>query len=175
MGLQDIDCLYRILDVPTVVDCLHSQHSVDSHWGKEIIIPVCFVSDESSQLTMDSPSDDLARHTRLRRVNERLPSKCIHLYAQLILHELACLPASQTIPSNDGSGVDLLLDELVRAAKKFCSDEHDRRRPISDFLVLLLGKIDKDASSGMFNSKEGKDGRAVIRYGHFLEGWNDCV
>lgn len=43
------------------------------------------------------------------------------------------------------------LDEFVGTTKEFGSDDDDGSGPVSDLLVLLLGKVDKNSSSGVFN------------------------
>jgi hypothetical protein len=46
------------------------------------------------------------------------------------------------------------LDKFVGTAKEFCSDDDNGSGPISDLLVLFLGKVDEDSSSGMFNGQQ---------------------
>lgn len=117
---------------------------------------------------MHTPSDDLARHARLRRVDEGLASKRVNLHTQLVLHEFACLPTREAVASDDGGRVDLLLDELVRAPKQLGGNEDNGGRAITDFLVLLLRKVDENAARGVLDRKEGKDRRAVVGDGHLL-------
>lgn len=109
-----------------------------------------------------SPANDFARHARFRGIDERIPSQRIHFHAQLVLHELASLPTCQPITSNDRRWVDFLLHQLVRAPQKLRCDEDDRGCAIADLLVLLLGQINKYASSWVLNCKESEDCRAVI-------------
>jgi hypothetical protein len=96
-------------------------------------------------------SNNLARHTRPRNVDECFPPKRIYLNAQLILHEPDRLPARKAVSRDDRRRVDPLLHELVRAPQQLRSDDHDRGRPVAHFLVLLLREVDKDTSCGMFD------------------------
>lgn len=43
------------------------------------------------------------------------------------------------------------LDKFVGTTKEFCSDDDNGSGSVSDLLVLFLGKVDKDSSSGMLN------------------------
>ena len=45
-------------------------------------------------------------------------------------------------------------DELICPAKELSSNDHDGSSPVADFFVLLLCKIDKDASSGVLDFKQ---------------------
>lgn len=89
-------------------------------------------------MTDDSLSNDLARHARLRGIDQSIFSQRVHLHTQLLLHEFACLSARKSVARDDRRRVDLLLDKLVRASEQFCSNQYDRRRAITDLLVLLL-------------------------------------
>jgi hypothetical protein len=98
-------------------------------------------------------SDDFTRHTCLGSIDQRLFSQNVHLDAQLLLHELDSLLACQPVPSNDGRRVNLGFNQFVRATEQLRSDDHHRRRPIADFLILLLCQIDKNASCGVLDRK----------------------
>lgn len=65
--------------------------------------------------------------------------------------------------------MDPLLHELVRAAEKLSSNEHDGGRPVPDFLVLLLCEIDKYTTRWVFYCKKGEDCRAIVGDGDFLQ------
>jgi len=43
------------------------------------------------------------------------------------------------------------LDKFVGTTKEFCSDDDNGSGSVSDLLVLFLGKVDKDSSSGVLN------------------------
>ena len=43
------------------------------------------------------------------------------------------------------------LDKFVGTTKEFCSDYDNGSGSVPDLLVLFLGKVDKDSSSGVFN------------------------
>jgi hypothetical protein len=115
-----------------------------------------------------SLSDYFTRHRSFSHINQGISPKRIDLYAQLILHELDRFPACQTIARDNGCGVDLRLDELIRTTKELRSNNHHRRCAITNFLVLLLSKINKYTTSRVFNRQKGKDGGAVIGDGDFL-------
>ena len=68
----------------------------------------------ATKALVNAPADDLARHTRFRGVDQRLPSKRIDLDAELILHELARFAAREAVASNDRGRVELLFHKLVR-------------------------------------------------------------
>ena len=53
-------------------------------------------------------------------------------------------PASQSVTSDDGGRVDLLLDELVGVAQQLGGDDDDGRRAVTDFLILKLSEFDQD-------------------------------
>lgn len=38
VGLEDIDCFYRVSNVALLSNCLDREHSIDSHRGKEVIV-----------------------------------------------------------------------------------------------------------------------------------------
>lgn len=101
-----------------------------------------------------SLADDLARHTGLRGVDQRLPSENVHLYAQLLLHEAACFPASKTIASYNRCRMYFSLDKFIGTAKEFGSDYDNGSGSVPDLLVLFLGKVDKDSSSRMLNRQQ---------------------
>ena len=50
--------------------------------------------------------------------------------------------------------MNFILDKFVGTTKEFGSDDDNGSGSISDFLVLFLGKVDKDSSSGMFNRQQ---------------------
>ena len=172
MGLQDVNGFHRVFDVAAVVDRLHCEHGIDSHWRKQIVIaerdrPQMHAT---SQTRAYSPADDFTRHTRLRSVYQGLPAKRIDLYAQLILHKLAGFPAREPVSSDDRGRMDFLLDELVRASKKLSGDDDNGCSTVADFSVLLLCEVDKDAASWILYGQQAKDSRAVVRDGDFLHG-----
>ena len=65
--------------------------------------------------------------------------------------------------------MDFLFHEFVCASKQFRSDKNNRSGAISDFFVLLLRKIDKDATSWMFYGEKRQDGSTVVRDRDFLQ------
>jgi hypothetical protein len=85
-----------------------------------------------------SPANDLTGHTRLGSVDQSFSAQRVHLDAQLVLHELDCLPTREPVPGDDRRRVDLLLDQLVCPAQELRSDDHHGSCPIPDLLVLLL-------------------------------------
>jgi len=113
-------------------------------------------------------ADNLTRHTGLRGIDQRLPSESVHLNAQLFLHEAARFSASKAIACYDRRGMYFSLDKFIGTAKEFGSNEDNGSCAVTDLLVLLLGKIYKDSSSGMFNRQQRQNGGAVIRYRNFL-------
>ena len=46
------------------------------------------------------------------------------------------------------------LDKFVGTAKEFGSDDDDGSGPVPNLLVLFLGKVDKDSSSGMLDRQQ---------------------
>jgi len=113
-------------------------------------------------------ADDLTRHAGLRGIDQRLPSENVHLNAQLFLHEATCFSASKAIASDNRCGMYFSLDKFIGAAKEFGGDENNGSGSVPDLLVLFLGKVDKDSSSGVFNGQQRQDGSAVIRYRNLL-------
>lgn len=159
MGLQDVDGLDGVFDIPSQIDRLYSLHRIDSHRREKIIVARSTKSPgqkvpKKKKHNSDILSNNLARHRCLGHIDQRIPSKGIHFDAQLLLHELDRLPARQPIPSDDRGRVDLGLDELIRAAQELRSDDDHRRRPIAHLFVLLLCEIDEDFTSGMLNCEE---------------------
>lgn len=90
-----------------------------------------------------APANDLARHRRLRDINESFATEGVNLNAQLVHHELARFSACEPVPSNDRRWMNASLDKLVRTAQEFSSDDHHRGRPVAYFFVLLLCEIDE--------------------------------
>jgi len=127
---------------------------------------------------LDAPSNDFTGHGRLCNVDERFPPERVDLDAQLVHHEFARFSACKPIPGNDCRGVDLYLYEFICASQELGGDDDNGCSTVTDFLVLLLGEIDKDSAGGMFDFKETEDSRAVVRDGHLLRnrrvkhGWN---
>jgi len=113
-------------------------------------------------------ADDLTRHTGLRGIDQRLPSENVHLNAQLFLHEATCFPASKAITGYNRRRMYFSLDEFIGTAKEFGGDEDNGSCAVTYLLVLFLGKVYKDSSSGVFNRQQGQNSGAVIRYGNFL-------
>ena len=99
-------------------------------------------------------ADDLTRHASLRGIDQCLPSEDVHLDAKLLLHEAARFSARKTITGYNRCGMYLGLNKFVGAAKEFSSDDDNGSGSIPDLLVLFLGKVDKDSSSGMFNGQQ---------------------
>ena len=64
--------------------------------------------------------------------------------------------------------MDLGLDEFIGTAEKLCSNDDYRRRPIADFLILLLREVYEYTPRRMFDLQKTQDRRAVIRYRNFL-------
>lgn len=62
--------------------------------------------------------------------------------------------------------MDAVLHELVCPPEELCGNKDDRRGSVTDFLVLLLGKVDEDLSGGVFNVEQGEDGGAVVGHRH---------
>ena len=155
--LQDIDSLDWVLDIASAVNCPNREHGINSHGSKEVIVSAASqpIRRRSVGEAIYSPSDDLTRHTRLGCVDESLPAQLIDLCAHLVLHKPDSLPTCEPVSGDDRGGVDLLLHELVRAPEKLSCYEHDGGRPITDFLVLLLRKVDKNSAGGMLDRKEG--------------------
>lgn len=54
--------------------------------------------------------------------------------------------ANAPVTSDDGRGVDLVLDEVVGSPEQLGGQEDDRRRSVSNLLVLLLSKRDEDST-----------------------------
>ena len=107
-------------------------------------------------------SNDLARHARFRRIDQRLLPKCIHLDTQLLRQEFARLTARVSVAGNNGRRVYFHLHQLVRASQKFRSDEDDGCCPISNLLVLFLRQIHENLGSGVLDSDERKDSSTVV-------------
>jgi hypothetical protein len=173
VGLEHVDSLDGVLDLSTGVDRLDREHSVDSHAGEEVTIParshlVSCCSRPRFDQSRDSRSDDLAGHARLGHVDEAVLSERINLDGQLLREVPHGLLAREPVPRDDGRGVNLVLDEVVGALEQLRRDEHDRRSPVSDFLVLLLGELDEDAPGGVVHLDEVQDGRSVVGDGHVL-------
>ena len=59
-------------------------------------------------------------------------------------------------------------DKFIGAAEEFSGDEDDGSGSIPDLLVLFLGKVDEDSSSGVFNRQKRQNSSAVVRYRNFL-------
>jgi len=173
MSFQNIDSLHRILDVPASVDRSHRQHSIQSHRREQIIItkntislksPIC----RDNKPGQNSLSNNLARHGRLCDVYQRLPPQRIDPDAQLILHKLDSLFASQPIASDDRRRMNLRLYQLICAAKELCGDNDNRGRPIAHFLVLFLREVHKDTTSRVLNVQERENSCTVVRDSNFL-------
>ena len=113
-------------------------------------------------------ADDLTRHTGLRGVDQGLSSENVHLNAQLFLHEAACFSAGKAIASYNRRRMYSSLDEFIGTAKEFGSDEDNGSCAVTDLLVLFLGKVYEDSSSGVFNRQQRQNSGAVIRYRNFL-------
>jgi hypothetical protein len=123
-------------------------------WGRKIHhrcqkSKIDYVSALQRDQSKDLLSDNLTWHASLCRIDQSIFTQGIHLDAQLILHKLDSFPARESVPSNNRRWMNFSLDEFVRATKELCCDYHDRGRAVSDFLVLLLRKFDKDAASWM--------------------------
>ena len=60
------------------------------------------------------------------------------------------------------------LDKFVGATKQFGSDDDNGGGSVSNLLVLFLGEVDEDSSSGMFNGQQRQNSSAVVGYCDFL-------
>lgn len=106
--------------------------------------------------------NDLARHARLGNVHETFLPNRLDPGAHLVSNKLDSLLAGQTVARDDCRGVNLVFDEIVGPLEQFGGDDDDRGSAVADFLVLLLSKLDKNASSGVFDLEQPQDGCAVV-------------
>lgn len=97
------------------------------------------------------PSDNFARHGGFRAVYQCFTTEGIYFDAQLILHEFDGLATRQTIASNDCGGMNFHFDQFVGPSKELRGNYNDRSRSIADFLVLLLGEVNKYPAGWMLD------------------------
>lgn len=116
-----------------------------------------------------SLSDDLTGHGRLRGIDQRVSAKNFNFHAQLVLHKLYSFSARESVAGNNCRRVYLRLDQLICSSQKFGSDNDDRGCAISDFFVLLLGKIHEDFPRWVFDCQKGQNGCTVVGDCYFLE------
>lgn len=65
------------------------------------------------------------------------------VHSRLFQRVQSC-PACEPIPLNDRLGMDFHRDQLLCLSQQFRSKYTNRRRPISDFVVLNFGDVDED-------------------------------
>lgn len=113
-------------------------------------------------------SNDLGRHTGLGSVDEAVASKSVDLDGHLVGNELAGLLAGQSVSCDDGGGVDLVFDQLVGSLEELGSNDHDRGGAVTDFLVLLLGQLDKNSSCRMLHLQHVENSGTIVGDGDIL-------
>mmetsp|Transcript_12046 Transcript_12046/g.36584 ORF Transcript_12046/g.36584 Transcript_12046/m.36584 type:complete len:316 (-) Transcript_12046:298-1245(-) len=122
VGLENVDGLDRVLDVPNGVVGLHREHGVDEHVGKVVRVH----------------SDDLGAHRRLGGVQQSVPAEILRLLGHALLEELAGLLGSQAVTTDDGGGVEALANEGVGVLQQLRGQDDDASRPVPDLLILHL-------------------------------------
>ena len=58
--------------------------------------------------------------------------------------------AGEPVAGDDGGGVDLLLDQLIRVLQELGGNEDDGGGAVADFLILKLGKLDQNLEKKLF-------------------------
>jgi len=61
-----------------------------------------------------------------------------------------------------------VLHQLVSSPKQLSGDQDDRCCAITNFLVLLMRKINQNLAGGVLNVEQAENGGAVVRYGDVL-------
>ena len=93
MILNNMDSLNGVL-----VAALDKLYGLDHHLGVEVVFS----------------ADDLGAHGGLGAVNQTVLTQVANLHAEVVLDVLAGLSAGNLVAAHDASGVQLVLDQLIR-------------------------------------------------------------
>ena len=66
------------------------------------------------------------------------------LIGEVFLDILDGLLHSESVTSNDGGWVDLLLHKFISILQQLCSDDHHTGGPVTNLLVLQGGQLHQD-------------------------------
>mmetsp|Transcript_45547 Transcript_45547/g.98645 ORF Transcript_45547/g.98645 Transcript_45547/m.98645 type:complete len:292 (-) Transcript_45547:314-1189(-) len=113
VGLENVDVLDRVADLPAVVGRFDVLGGVDDHVGEEVQVCVENLGGEGGARAVQENLLQLSR------------GKLVNLHTHVVLDELASLLLRHTVPSNDGRRVNLGLDQLVGVPQELSShDDH---------------------------------------------------
>lgn len=70
--------------------------------------------------------------------------------------------AGDSVPLNDGLGVNLHVDESLSLSQQLTRQHANRRRSVSNLVVLDLRDVDEDLGGGVVERNRFEDGRSVV-------------